>query len=99
VLAALAAAFPQAEAVSFPDQAALDRAIDALDPAELERQAGAVLAPIVRLIQDGQSYEEILGALAARYPDMDDKRLILALERAWFVADLWGRVSAGAADA
>jgi phage gp29-like protein len=99
VLAALAAAFPQAEAVSFPDQAALDRAIDALDPAELERQAGAVLAPIVRLIQDGQSYEEILGALAARYPDMDDKRLILALERAWFVADLWGQVSAGAADA
>jgi phage gp29-like protein len=99
VMAALAAAFPQAESVSFPDQEALDRAVDSLDPQELERQAVAVLAPIAKLILEGQSYEEILAALAGRYPGMDDKRLILALERAYFVADLWGRVSAGAEDA
>lgn len=94
VLAALAAAFPQPESASFPDQAKLDQAIDALNPTELQRQAEAVLAPIVALINAGQSYDEILAALAQRYPQMDDQRLVLALERALFVADLWGHVSA-----
>lgn len=99
VMAALAASFPQAESLSFPDQAALDRAIDALDPAELQRQAQAVLAPIVRLVQEGESYEDILTRLAEQYPAMDDSRLIAALERAMFVADLWGRVNAAGENA
>lgn len=99
LLAALAAAFPQREAHSFPDQVELDRAIDALNPDELQRQVATVLAPIVQLIEEGQSYEEILAALAEQYPKMDDKRLISALERAFFVADLWGRVTAPAGDA
>lgn len=99
LLAALAAAFPQRETRSFPDQAELDRAIDALNPDELQRQVATVLAPIVQLIEDGKSYEEILASLAEQYPAMDDKRLIAALERAFFVADLWGRVTAPAGDA
>ena len=99
LLAALASRFPPTESHSFPDQAALDAAIDGLNPDDLQRQALEALAPIVRLIQSGESYEQILTELAGRYPEMDDRRLVAALERAFFVADLWGRVTAAGENA
>lgn len=94
-LAALATILRPAQS-PFPDQAELDRAIDALDPEELQRQAEAILAPIVALIQEGRSLEQVQAELAAQYPAMDSKRLEAALERAYFAADLWGRVTADA---
>lgn len=99
LLAALAAKFPPTESHSFPDQVALDQAIDGLNPDDLQRQAIETLAPIVHLIQSGESYEQILTQLAGRYPEMDDRRLVAALERAFFVADLWGRVTAAGENA
>lgn len=92
-LAALAALFQSSQA-EFPDQRALDRALDALDPEEQQRQAEAILAPIIALIQAGDSLEAIRTELATRYPQMDSQRLELALERAFFVSDLWGRLTA-----
>ncbi len=91
--AALAAGL-QAREPSFADQAALDRAVDALDPAELQRQAEDLLAPVIELIRREASAEAVMAALAQQYPQMDSRRLELMLERAYFVADLWGVLSA-----
>lgn len=92
-LAALAGLFRQSQGHTFPDQAALDAALDALDPEELQRQAEAVLAPIIALIGSGQTFDQVKTELATRYPQMDSQRLEAALERAYFVADLWGRIA------
>jgi phage gp29-like protein len=93
--AALAAMLRSKE-TPFPDQAELDRAIAALDPAELQRQAEAVLGPIIKLIGDGGSLDQVKTELAAQYPKMDSARLEQLLERAYFVSDLWGRLNAAA---
>lgn len=96
--AALAAAFRGQEG-HFPDQGELDRALDALDPHELQRQAEAVLAPVIALIHAGRSADQVRAELASRYPDMDSARLETVLARAWFVADLWGAANAEAENA
>jgi phage gp29-like protein len=82
------------EQSAFPDQAELDRAIDAFDPAELQRQAEALISPIVALIQEGSSLDEIRAEFLTRYPQMDAKRLETLLERAYFASDLWGELNA-----
>ena len=92
--AALATIFQKREGAEFPDQATLDAALDALDPAELQRQVEAVVAPVVALIQQARGFDEIRAELASRYPAMDSSRLEQLLERAYFVADVWGRITA-----
>jgi phage gp29-like protein len=93
-LAAFAAAFGGSETSAFPDQAAIDAALDALNPVELQRQVEGAIAPIAALFVAGQSYDQVRAELAGRYPDMDTQRLEEALGRAMFVADLWGRITA-----
>jgi phage gp29-like protein len=93
VLAALAASLQSVER-QFPDQADLDRAIDALAPEELQRQAEAFMQPVIELIRSGTSPAQVKAELARLYPKMDSSRLEAALARAWFVADLWGRANA-----
>lgn len=92
-LAALAAMLRGSQS-PFPDQAELDRAIDALDPEELQRQAETVLAPIIALIQSGDSYDQIRAELASRYTEMDAGRLEALLANLTFVTELWGKLSA-----
>jgi phage gp29-like protein len=98
-LAALAAAFRHAQGAQFPDQVALDRAIDALDPQALQDQVEGVIAPIIKLITEAESIDQAMSQLATRYPDMDTKRLEAVLERALFVGDVWGMLAAAAEDA
>lgn len=90
-IAALAAALQQRE--SFPDQAALEAAIDALDPEELQAQAEQLLAPVIELIRREASAEAVLVALSHQYPEMNTERLQKLLANAYFVADLWGRIA------
>lgn len=90
-----AAVPPQfADPPDYADQAALDAAIAQLPPAEMDRQALALLKPAMDLIAAAASYEEILERLAAVYPKMDTKRLEDLLARALYVSDAWGRISA-----
>jgi phage gp29-like protein len=83
-----------ASAGEYPDQLALDSFIENLSPDELQKQAEGLLKPIIDLIENATSFEEILNNLAATYPNMDNKALEQMLSRALYVAELHGRLSA-----
>jgi phage gp29-like protein len=72
----------------FPDQTAID-AIQSpdltIDPA---------VRPLIDLINAGQSYAEIEDHLFEKYPDMKTDQIEKLLERAIFVAEVWGRLNA-----
>lgn len=78
----------------FPDQQVLDDAIDGISPEELQKQAEGILKPVIQLIQEGNSYDEIMEALAETFPDMDTSALEKMLSRAIFISELWGRLNA-----
>lgn len=80
----------------FPDQTALDAAIDALDADVLNTQARAMLKPVLDKLAAGADPTELLGWLAEAYPGMDADALTETLERMIFVAQVWGRLSADA---
>lgn len=73
-----------------PDQDALDAALDALSANALNADAQAMLAPLLKRIEDGAQPDELLGVLAELYPEMDASGLQERLARALFVAKLWG---------
>lgn len=78
----------------FPDQSALDAAISMLPAAELQTLIDEPLKPVIELIQSGGDLDQVAEQLLATYPDMTTAGLEEALTRAFFVADLWGRLSA-----
>ncbi|MCG9079463.1 DUF935 domain-containing protein [Laribacter hongkongensis] len=83
-----------AEGNDAPDQEELDAALDALSAGVLNADAQAVLAPVLKRIENGARPDELLGALAELYPEMDTGVLQERLARAIFVARLWGRLHA-----
>ncbi|MEW5745268.1 MAG: DUF935 family protein [Nitrospirota bacterium] len=78
----------------FPDQQAVDAAIDSISPEDLQKQMEGVLKPVIDLINEGSSHEEILEKLTEAYPTMDTASIEEMLARAIFVAELWGRFNA-----
>lgn len=83
-----------AEAVDAADQEELDAALDALSADALNADAQALLAPLLKCVENGARPDELLGTLAELYPEMDASALQERLARALFVADLWGRLHA-----
>lgn len=83
-----------AEGEEAPDQDALDAALDALSADALNADAQAMLGPLLERIEGGAQPDELLGALAELYPQMDATGLQERLARALFVAKLWGRLHA-----
>ena len=81
--------------VVIPDQAAIDDGINALANADAQNQAmaEALLGPIVDLIQNATTYQEVMTKLAAQYPDMKTTQLEDRLARALFAADAWGQIN------
>lgn len=69
----------------------IDDLAGSMNPADLQSQAEALLAPIIELIREGTSYNDILEQLATAYTGMDSSALLLMLERAVFVSELQGR--------
>ena len=51
------------------------------------------LEPVIRLIENAESYDEIKEKLAALYPDMKGDKAAEVLEQALFVAETWGRLN------
>lgn len=88
------AAFAEKARRLFPDQEALDRAVDGLPAAALQAQAEGILKPLVEMIRAGSSYDEIMETLEEAYPALDDRALEDMLARAMFVAETWGRLNA-----
>lgn len=80
---------------TFPDQDALDAALDSLtDTAKLGRDARTIYEPILARIEQGAAPDELLGMLADLYPALDADGLQERLARALFVAQVWGRLNA-----
>jgi len=79
---------------AYPDQQAIDDAVESLSPEELQKQMEGVLKPIIKLIQDGNSYEEIMEKLFETFPDMDTKAIEEMLARAIFISEAWGMLNA-----
>ena len=80
--------------VAVPDQDALDAALEAMPPEELDAQMRGLLEPVVNAVRDGAAPEQLLGMLAELYPAMDGNALQERLARMIFVANLWGRLHA-----
>lgn len=78
----------------FPDQAALDAAT--VPAATWQKAVEALTASLVAQLEQGQTPEQLLAALAEHYPRMASGDLEELLARAIFVAEVWGRVNAQA---
>ena len=85
-----------AEKLPFFDQKTLDEAIDNLNPEKIQKLMEDVLKPIIKLIQEGNSYEEIMEKLVETFPDMQISALEELLAKAIFVSELWGMLNARA---
>jgi phage gp29-like protein len=78
----------------FTDQLAIDTALDALSADEMNREAQAMLAPLLERVREGMLPTDLMGVLAELYPEMDASLLQERLARILFVADVWGRLHA-----
>jgi len=72
----------------FPDQTAIDKIKSPEFPIE------PAIRPLLDLINAGQGYAEIEDHLFEKYPDMKTDQIEKLLERAIFVAEVWGRLNA-----
>ncbi len=79
------------EESAFPDQTALDRALEDLSAGELQAFAEGMLKPIFHLIEKKASAEELSAALAEVYPKMEDAAFQQHLAQAIFVTELIAR--------
>lgn len=87
--------FTPATGSDYPDQAALDAGIEALATADTQNQAMAesMLKPVLKLIKNATSYQEVIAGLAEQYPKMQTAELEDRLARALFAADAWGIIN------
>lgn len=92
--AAAMVAFAEA-AAGFPDQTALDDAVDKLAAGQaMQDQVEQLLAPVLAAVAAAPDEAALLGALAEAYPDMQPDALVDTLTRLLFASDLVGRLSA-----
>ena len=82
-------AFGEAAAGLFPDQTA----IDAVRPPDGQTFA-PMLKPVIELIQNGHSYQEVEETLMSTWPEMDAGEMEKLMERAIFASEIWGRLHA-----
>lgn len=68
----------------------IDRAIP--DDTALNAQMLPIVQGLVTAISEGKSYEDVMQVALSQYEDIDDDLLQESLTRAFFVADIWGRV-------
>lgn len=84
-----------AEGEHFPDQAALDAAIDTFPGDKLDEAMRAALKPLIADLAEYGNLDAAYQRLADAFPKLDTEALEDMLSRAIFVADLWGRLNAG----
>lgn len=92
-LAALKGGERELEARLFPDQAALDRAIDSLDGGALDDAMRTLLEPLLDKLNQAETPDDMLELIAQLYPTMPQDKLREQLARAIFVSELWGMVN------
>jgi phage gp29-like protein len=75
------------------DQDDVDALLDSLSPAQLQSQAEQLLGPVIELIENASSYEDVMAALVELYPRLDDSKLQQRLTWATTLARLRGRIA------
>jgi len=76
---------------NFPDQQAIEDALDQLQAGQLNEQMFSVLKPIMQKLGDGP--DAVAQALNQVWPEMDDAQLQQRLAQVIFVGELWGEVN------
>ena len=76
----------------FADQQTLDDAIDKLASEDMQANMESMLAPIAKLVNENTP-EVLQSKLAEHFTEMDTKGLQELLARAFFVAQVWGRLN------
>ncbi|MCA0447648.1 MAG: DUF935 domain-containing protein [Bacteroidetes bacterium] len=92
--------FRNADSSAFPDQDALDLFIsflsDSKDQVDVQgKMMDLILQPVLDLIGNSASFDDILSGLAKTFPDMDDSQLEASARKAIFISEIWGRLNAG----
>ncbi len=67
--------------------------LDAAPSPDMTQGMMSMLQPIMQAIRDGQTPDEVAEALLQAYPQMDSSSIEETLARAFFVADIWGRMT------
>ena len=87
--------FAEGSSETFPDQDMLDKFVAGVtSPAELQKLMEGVLKPVFKLVESGGDLQELYDELPKIFPKMDTDRLEEILTRVFFVASVWGRLSA-----
>lgn len=74
------------------DQLALDQAIDLLASDQMQGQIEKLLKPITKLVNENTP-EALQGILAESYSELDSTGMQELMARAFFVAEVWGRLN------
>lgn len=80
--------------MAFPDQAAIDRLIASIPSGAMQGMVEPAVKPVIKLINEGANFSEVMEKLATIYPDMNTTQMEETLARATFVAEIWGRLNA-----
>lgn len=89
--ARLAALNAQDSLSAFPDQQAIEDALDTLAAGDLNEQMLGILKPIMAQAEQGP--EALQAALERLWPELDDEQLQQRLAQVLFVGELWGMVN------
>ncbi len=83
------ASFAETVGSLFPDQTAIDQIKDPAPDTITQ-----TIKPVMDLISQGHSYQEVEDKLLEQYPTMNTSQVQQLMERAIFVSEVWGRLNA-----
>lgn len=87
---------PQTQTANFaePAQAKVNEPdVNLLPDKLLQMQIEKTLQPVLSLVKEGKSYEEVMGKLTSLYPDLSTNKLEDILTKLIFISETAGRVS------
>lgn len=73
----------------------IDALVDGLPPSLLQQQMEQVLAPLIEMVQHAESLEQIQTKAAELFPKLDSSDLEKTLQKAFLLAETWGRLNGG----
>ena len=86
------------DAVAGDSAAQLTAALQGLPPEAMDALSTTLLDPVIKLVRNGGSLEQIGEGLAKAYPNMKDQEFQDTLMRILFVSETWGRLQAAKKD-
>jgi phage gp29-like protein len=75
----------------FPDQVVIDNFIQSFSDEELQNQAESILRPVLKIIDDCNSYDEVYERLSEK--GLNTNQIEQILQKVLFISEAWGRVN------